>query len=95
MPWPDPAAILAEINRIWQDAAPEQIADLVAPYFTEDVVIVAPNLARVAKGRDAVAASYGDFVRNTKILDVHIEEPQIEGGCWRICWRSVTSAQAN
>lgn len=131
MPSPDPAGILTEINRIWQEAEPGEIADLVAPYFTEDVVVVAPNLARVAKGRAAVAASYGDFVRSTKILEVHIEEPQVdlfgnlavatmrwtmhyefdgrpsiesghdayvfalEGGCWRICWRSVASTQAN
>jgi ketosteroid isomerase-like protein len=75
---PDPAAILTEINRIWQDAPPEEIADLIAPYFTEDVVVGAPNLARVAKGRASVAGSYGDFVRNTKILEMHVEEPQVD-----------------
>lgn len=78
MPSPDPAGILSEINRIWQDAAPEAIADLVAPYFTEDAVIVAPNLVRVAKGCASVSSSYGDFVRSTKILELRIEEPQVD-----------------
>lgn len=77
MPSPDPAGILSEINRIWQDAAPEAIADLVAPYFTEDAVVVAPNLVRVAKGCASVAASYGDFARTTKILELRVEEPQV------------------
>ena len=131
MPSPDPAGILSEINRIWQDAAAEEIADLVAPYFTEDAVVVAPNLVRVAKGRASVAARYGDFVRSTKILELRIEEPQVdfcgdiavatarwkmhyecggresaedghdtyvfrlEDGRWRICWRSVATAQQN
>ncbi len=78
MPSPDPAGILSEINRIWQDAAPEEIADLVAPYFTEDAVIVAPNLVRVAKGCASVSASYGDFACSTKIVELHIEEPQVD-----------------
>lgn len=78
-----------------------------------------------------MAASYGDFVRSTKILELRIEEPQVdfcgdiavatvrwkmhyeyggrqsaegghdtyvfrlEDGCWRICWRSVATAQQN
>jgi uncharacterized protein (TIGR02246 family) len=78
MPSPDPAAVLAEINRIWQSAAPDQIADLLAPYFTRDAVIVAPSLARVAEGGAAVAASYADFVRSAKAIDVRIDEPQVD-----------------
>lgn len=129
MPSHDPAGILMEINRIWQNAPPEQIAELVAPYLTPDVVVVAPNLARAAKGRASVAASYRDFIRSTKILELNVEAPQVdysgnvavatmrwkmrydfdgmasaqsgydtyvfrfEEGRWRICWRSVASAQ--
>jgi ketosteroid isomerase-like protein len=78
MPLLDPAGVLAEINRTWQSAAPDEIAELLEPYFTEDVVVVAPSLARVARGRAAVAASYGDFVRNAKVLELTIEEPQID-----------------
>lgn len=129
MPSPDPTEILTAINRIWQEADPKEIASLVEPYFTDDIVVVAPNLVRVAKGRAAAAASYADFVRSITILQVQIEQPQVDfcgnvaiatmrwkmqyefggrsnaesghdayvfrldGGCWRICWRCVASAQ--
>jgi ketosteroid isomerase-like protein len=131
MPSPDPVEILTEINRIWQSAAPNEIADLIAPYLTEDVVVVAPSLARVARGRAPVAASYGDFAREATMLEVQIEEPAVdfcgdvavatmpwrmryefdgrvsrerghdtyvfrrEAGRWRICWRSMTSGEAD
>lgn len=78
MPSLDPAAVLAEINRIWQSATPTEIAQLVAPYFSDDAVVVAPSLARVARGRAAVAASYADFARTAKILEIRIEEPQLD-----------------
>jgi ketosteroid isomerase-like protein len=78
MPSLDPGGVLAEINRIWREAAADEIAELVAPHFTEDAIVVAPSLARVARGRAAVAASYGDFVRSATVLEVTIDEPQID-----------------
>jgi ketosteroid isomerase-like protein len=78
MPSPEPAAVLQEINRIWQMAQPNAIAELIAPYFTDDAVVVAPNLARVAGGRAAVAASYAEFAASAKLLEVHIEEPEVD-----------------
>lgn len=78
MPSLDPGGVLAEINRIWRESAPDEIAALLAPHFTDDVVVVAPSLARVARGRDAVAASYGDFLRSATVLEVSIDEPEID-----------------
>jgi ketosteroid isomerase-like protein len=78
MPSPDPAAVLKEINRIWQQEAPEEIARLIAPHLTDDAVVVAPSLARVARGREPVAASYADFVRSATILEVSIDEPEVD-----------------
>jgi ketosteroid isomerase-like protein len=78
MPLLDPARVLAEINRIWQETAPDEIAGLIAPHFTQDAVVVAPSLARVARGREAVAASYADFARRAKILEVRIDAPQVD-----------------
>jgi ketosteroid isomerase-like protein len=78
MPSPDPAGVLKEINRIWQETAPDEIANLIAPYFTHDAVVVAPSLARVARGREAVAASYADFARGANVLEVRIDEPQVD-----------------
>lgn len=78
MPSLDPGGVLAEINRIWREHAPEAIAELLAPHFTEDVVVVAPSLARVARGRAAVTASYGDFVRSANVLEVSIEAPEVD-----------------
>jgi ketosteroid isomerase-like protein len=74
----DPASVLAAINDAWLRAAPDDIESRIAEHFTSDVVFVAPNLARVAKGRAAVAASYADFVRNAKILDVHLDDPVVD-----------------
>jgi hypothetical protein len=129
MPSPDPAAVLAEINRIWQSAAPDEIADLIRSHFTHDAVVTAASLARVARGRDQAAESYADFARNAKIIEVRIDDPQVdlfdtiavgtmawriryefggrqgaerghdtyvfrfEDGAWRICWRSMLSAE--
>jgi uncharacterized protein (TIGR02246 family) len=78
MPSPDPAAVLAEINRAWQSAAPDEIAVLVRSHFTHDAVVTAPSLARVARGREQVAESYADFARNAKIVDLTIDDPQVD-----------------
>lgn len=78
MPSLEPGGVLAEINRIWRDSAPETIAELIAPHFTEDAIVVAPSLARVARGREQVAASYGDFVRTASLLEVSIDEPEVD-----------------
>jgi ketosteroid isomerase-like protein len=78
MPSPDPAAVVTEVNRIWRTNAPAQIAPAIAPYFTDDAVFVAPDLARVAAGRDAVASSYADFIRHTTLIAVHVEDPQVD-----------------
>ena len=78
MPSLEPRGVLAEINRIWRESAPETIAELVAPHFSEDAIVVAPSLARVARGRAEVAASYGDFVRSARLLEISIDEPEID-----------------
>jgi hypothetical protein len=126
---PDPRAVLAEINRVWQSAAPDDIVALIRSHFTHDAVVTAPSLARVARGREQVAQSYADFVRNARVIEVRIDEPQVDlfdrvavatmswrisyefggkqgaerghdtyvfrldDGAWRICWRSMLSAE--
>jgi ketosteroid isomerase-like protein len=74
----DPAGVLSEINRIWQEAAPDEIAARIAPHFTHDAVVTAPSLARVARGRERVAESYADFARNAKMIEVRIDEPEVD-----------------
>jgi ketosteroid isomerase-like protein len=78
MPSLDPAGVLDEINRIWQTADHDDITKLIAPHFTDDAVLVAPSLARVARGPGAAAGSYADFARTAKIVDVQIEDPQVD-----------------
>ncbi|MGA8098502.1 MAG: nuclear transport factor 2 family protein [Candidatus Cybelea sp.] len=75
---PDPSAVLAEINRVWQSAAPDDIVALIRSHFTHDAVVTAPSLARVARGREQVAQSYADFVQSAKIIEVRIDEPQVD-----------------
>lgn len=78
MPSLEPGGVLAEINRIWRESTPDAIAELIAPHFTEAAIVVAPSLARVARGRAQVAASYGDFVRAATLLEVSIDEPEVD-----------------
>jgi ketosteroid isomerase-like protein len=76
----EPAGVLAAINDAWLNAAPNDIEARIAEYFTDDAIVVAPNLARVAKGGAAVAASYADFMRNAKILELQLDEPVVDAG---------------
>jgi ketosteroid isomerase-like protein len=75
---PDPAAVLAEINRAWQNAAPDDVVALIAAHFTHDAIVTAPSLARVARGREQVAESYADFARTAKIIEIRIDEPEVD-----------------
>jgi uncharacterized protein (TIGR02246 family) len=72
------AGILAAINDAWRTGPPHQVAAAIRPYFSDDAVIVAPNLARVARGGDAVAASYQEFVETTRVLRAMLGTPEID-----------------
>ena len=60
-------AILSAINDAWRYGPPHEVAARIRSYFSDDAVIVAPNLVRAARGGDAVAASYQAFVETTLV----------------------------
>jgi ketosteroid isomerase-like protein len=64
-----------KLNFVWLNREPGTIATAVREFFTGDVVVVGPNLERVAAGCDAVARSYDDFASNARILDAEFGEP--------------------
>ena len=49
-------------NRAWLDGRPEEVASL----FHEDVVMIAPNMERVVRGRDAMVQSSIDYCAQVK-----------------------------
>jgi ketosteroid isomerase-like protein len=73
-----PAEILATVNEAWLHGAPGQVAPIVRQYFADDAVMIGPDLTRVGRGAEAIAASYDDFIASATILDVSLGEPQID-----------------
>ena len=73
-----PSTIIAALNDIALHGPPAKIASDVRPYFTDDAIIVGPDLKRAARGGDAVAASYAEFREAADILDVWIGDPEVD-----------------
>jgi|SRR5271156_3661458 len=71
-------AILEEINDAWRHGPPGDVAARIRPHFTADAVIVSPSLSRVARGGDAVAASYQDFATTTRVLRALLGTPEVD-----------------
>jgi ketosteroid isomerase-like protein len=74
----EPDAILRAIHDAWRNLRPGEIAARIADHFTDDVVMVAPNLIRVTRGRAQVAESYADFARSASVFEAQIDEPAID-----------------
>ncbi len=70
--------ILRAVNDAWRTAPPGEVAARVREYFADDAAIVGPDLARVARGGDAVAKSYDDFVSSARVLWAELDEPAID-----------------
>ncbi len=66
------------LNDAWLRPSAGGIAAAVRRFFADDVVVVGPDLSRVARGGDAVAASYDAFVRSVKLLDVEVRDPVVD-----------------
>jgi ketosteroid isomerase-like protein len=73
-----PAEIVKKLNSTWLRSEPGTIAPAVRDLFTEDAVVVGPNLQRVAAGGDATARSYDDFVSSAHILDANVDDPIVD-----------------
>jgi ketosteroid isomerase-like protein len=73
-----PRDVLDALNAAWLSPPDGGIAPVVRGLFTGDAVVVAPDGTRVARGGDLVAASYDDFVRSAKILEVKLEDPIVD-----------------
>jgi len=66
--------VIDRMNDTWVKGHPEQLEE----FFSEDIVIVAPDFVHRAKGRDAAVASYADFCSQAMIRDLKIGEPSVD-----------------
>ena len=68
-------AIVAQINSAWLAGRFDELRD----YFHPDVVLAQPGLAKRSVGREALIASYRDFVDSATIHSFAPGEVQVDG----------------
>ncbi len=73
-----PAEIVTALNDAFINGTPDSIASEVEPYFTDDAVVVSPDLTRAGRGRKAIAQSYVDFKKVARIIDVWTGTPHAD-----------------
>jgi hypothetical protein len=66
--------IITAINQSWLQGHPQRLER----YFHPDMVIAAPGLKVVGRGRDACVQSYRDFIGRAVILDYHESDWSID-----------------
>lgn len=71
-------AVIASICDAWQTGSPYAIAARIRPHLAADAVVVGPDLTRVARGGDAVAQSYADFVASATVIESALDAPEID-----------------
>jgi ketosteroid isomerase-like protein len=69
--------LVKALNLAWRSGGPD-VAARVAPFFTQDAVIAGPDLRRAARGRDAVAASYAEFLASATVLEYEQDAPEVD-----------------
>jgi hypothetical protein len=70
-------AVLRTVNAAWRERSGD-IAAALAPSFTDDAVIVGPDLQRTARGRRSVAASYAAFAASATVEDYVEGKPTVD-----------------
>jgi len=55
--------LVREINRLWVGGKPEMLGE----YFHENMIMVAPDLKVVGKGREECVKGYIDFCREARV----------------------------
>lgn len=63
-----------QMNDVWVKGHPEELAS----FFSEDIVMVHPDFAQRAVGREACVASYADFCSQADIQGFKVGEPSID-----------------
>lgn len=77
-PVDDIRAALHAIETAWRDAHPATVAEALSEYFAADAVLMGPDLTRVARGRDAIAQSFGEFARAAIVTSITAADPEID-----------------
>jgi hypothetical protein len=70
-----PLELVSAINEAWcQGRAAEALPEL----FTEEAVIVGPDLSRRAEGRDACVASYVEFADEIGLIEFDVFDHRVD-----------------
>lgn len=69
--------LLQRINDAWLRGPAEEIPQRLAECFHDQIAMQGPEFQALAGGKAACARSYQDFMRQAKIRDCRLAEPQI------------------
>ncbi|HXZ78463.1 MAG TPA: nuclear transport factor 2 family protein [Terriglobales bacterium] len=69
--------LLKSINDAWLKGRPEDVPQALTPHFHPDICIKGPGLQMMAKGRDACARSYQEFLQQATLKDCALSEPEV------------------
>jgi hypothetical protein len=70
-------SVIQRINAAWLEGPPGEIVERVSPCFDEDVVMHDGSFKAIARGRDALAKSFEDFVRMATVRAFDAPAPDI------------------
>ena len=70
--------LLSRINDAWSKQRGEVMTAALNECFAEDVVMRGAGFAFVGKGRDFMVQSYHDFVSQSEVKSLSLDEPEID-----------------
>ena len=70
-------ALLQRINDAWLKGASHDIPATLEDCFDDRMLIKGPGMVTLSEGRAAAARSYSDFLRQAKVRDCTLGEPEI------------------
>ncbi len=71
-------SVLTTINDAWLHGAPEDIASALDDCFEAETIFAGPNFQRIARGKRVCIDSYADFMRQAKVLECRVGQPNID-----------------
>ena len=71
--------LLNKINDAWLAGPPDGIPGVLNECFSADMVIRGPGFQAMGRGKEACVKSYVDFVRQARVRNCTLSEPEIDG----------------
>lgn len=70
--------VVSRINEAWSKLRGEAMTAALNECFADEMVIRGPGFVFLGKGREAAVKSYQDFVSQTQVKSLSLDEPQID-----------------